>query len=139
MSPTPKTVIIDILHVSNWLQGRIADLLRDQNLSLQQAKVLAILAGEPEQCATVKTIRDKMQDPMSNVSRLLNKLMEKGFIRKEHGSEDQRVVYIHLTPSGDAARQLATSTIDQGLDALCHLTEDELRDLDRVLNRLKNR
>lgn len=134
---TPKNTIIGILHVANWLQGKIADILTPYGVSLQQLKVLAIVYKQEGHIATVGTIREQMQDPMSNVSRLLNKLMEKDLVCKEHGTEDQRVVHIHLTPDGVEVMRSGQLAIDEGLNALCHLTGDELGALDGILAKIK--
>jgi Transcriptional regulators len=134
---SPKEAIIDILHVANWLQGRIAEILTPHNVSLQQVKVLAIISQQKDQLATVGTIRERMQDPMSNVSRLLNKLVEKGLVSKEHGTEDQRVVRIHLLPAGVEVMTKSRQAIDDGLDALCHLNSDELNSLSALLSKIK--
>ncbi len=134
---TPKNTIIGILHVANWLQGKIADILTPHGVSLQQLKVLAIVYEQKGHIATVGTIRDQMQDPMSNVSRLLNKLMEKNLVRKEHGTEDQRVVHIHLTSEGVEVMRSGRLAIDEGLDVLCHLSSDELDALDGILAKIK--
>ncbi|PWQ96938.1 MarR family winged helix-turn-helix transcriptional regulator [Leucothrix arctica] len=136
-SPSPKSTIIDILHVANWLQGRIADILAPHNVSLQQVKVLAIIFEQTGQFATVGTIREKMQDPMSNVSRLLNKLVEKGLVSKEHGTDDQRVVHIHILPAGVEVMSNSRQAIDEGLDVLCHLSSDELSSLSSLLSKIK--
>lgn len=133
----PKEVIIDILHVANWLQGKIAEILAPHNVSLQQVKVLAIISQQKDQLATVGTIREQMQDPMSNVSRLLNKLVEKGLVRKEHGTDDQRVVRIHLLPAGVAVMTASRQAIDTGLDALCHLNGGDLDSLSTLLSKIK--
>ena len=37
-----------------------------------------------------------------SMTRLLDRLEEKGFLRRERGKEDRRVVYLRLTPSGRA-------------------------------------
>lgn len=132
-----KETIIEILHVSNWLQGRIAEILSPHNVSLQQVKVLSIIAQQKDQCATVGTIREQMQDPMSNVSRLLNKLVEKGLVRKEHSSDDQRVVRIYLLPNGFDVMTKSRQAIDEGLDALCHLTPEELGSLSALLSKIR--
>lgn len=134
---SPKKTIIDILHVANWLQGRIAEILAPYNVSLQQVKVLAIIYEQKGQFATVGTIRERMQDPMSNVSRLLNKLVEKGLVRKEHGIDDQRVVHIHISTTGVEVMSSSRQAIDEGLDVLCHLSSDELSSLRSLLSKIK--
>ena len=78
--------------------------LKPTGLSLQQFNVLSILNGQPQHTATVNLIKDRLIDRMPNVSRLLNKLMEKGLIQKERNLSDQRVVYVKLTPAGEKLR-----------------------------------
>jgi DNA-binding MarR family transcriptional regulator len=134
---SPKETIIDILHVANWLQGRIVEILAPYNVSLQQVKVLAIIAKQKDQFATVGTIREQMQDPTSNVSRLLNKLVEKGLVCKEHSTDDQRVVRIHLLPAGVEVMTKSRRAIDDGLDVLCHLSPEELTSLSALLSKIK--
>lgn len=94
---------MNILLTANWVDGRYAAVLKPLGISLQQLNVLSILKGQPANRATVSLIKDRMIDRMPNVSRMLNKLMEKGLIDKERQSADQRVVYIHLTAKGKAA------------------------------------
>ena len=94
---------MNLLFTANWLLGRYEAVLKPLGLSLQQLNVLAILRGQPGHTATVNLVRERMIDRMPNVSRMLNKLMEKGLVAKERTDSDQRVVYIRLTPKGDKA------------------------------------
>lgn len=137
--PITKDAVIDILHVANWLQGKLSEILSPFDVSLQQVKVLAIIHQQPKQCASVGIIREQMDDPMSNVSRLINKLMEKKLIRKEHGVVDQRNVYVHILPLGIEVMEKSRKAIDQQLDALCHLSNAELHSLRSLLNKIKAR
>jgi DNA-binding MarR family transcriptional regulator len=91
---------MNIIFTANWLLNQYETVLRPIDLSLQQLNVLAILKGQPDRTATVNLIRTRMIDRMPNVSRLLNKLMEKKLISKERDLSDQRVVYIKLTEKG---------------------------------------
>src|SRR5258707_9537135 len=91
---------MNIIFTANWLLNEIAITLKPICLSLQQLNVLTILQGQPDHTATVNVIRESLIDRMPNVSRLLNKLMDKGLIKKDRDLSDQRVVYIRLTPEG---------------------------------------
>jgi DNA-binding MarR family transcriptional regulator len=92
---------MNIIFTANWLLNQYAAVLKPIDLSLQQLNVLAILKGQPDRTATVNVIRNRMIDRMPNVSRLLNKLMEKKLISKDRDLTDQRVVYIKLTEKGE--------------------------------------
>ena len=91
---------MNLIFTANWLLNEIAITLKPIGLSLQQLNVLTILQGQPSHTATVNVIRERLIDRMPNVSRLLNKLMDKGFIKKDRDLSDQRVVYIRLSPEG---------------------------------------
>ncbi|WP_426668027.1 MarR family winged helix-turn-helix transcriptional regulator [Mucilaginibacter sp. McL0603] len=91
---------MNLIFTANWLLNEIAIALKPIGLSLQQLNVLAILKGQPNHTATVNLIRERLIDRMPNVSRLLNKLMDKELIKKDRDLSDQRVVYIKLTPEG---------------------------------------
>ena len=57
-------------------------------------------------------IKERLIDRMPNVSRLLNKLMEKGLVEKQRDTSDQRVVYIKITQTGINAKKAAREMID---------------------------
>lgn len=91
---------MNLIYTANWLLNEIAITLKPIGLSLQKLKVLAILKDLPNHTATVNPIRERFIDRMPNVSRLLNKLMDKGLIKKDRDLSDQRVIYVKLTPEG---------------------------------------
>ena len=45
-------------------------------------------------------LRKTLIDDSPNVSRMLNKMVDKGLVRKERQLDDQRIVYISLTEKG---------------------------------------
>ena len=104
---------INIIFTANWLLNEIAIVLKPVGLSLQQLNALSILDGQPNKTATVNVIRERLVDRMPNVSRLLNKLMEKGFIEKERNLTDQRIVYIKLTPKGAEVKRKGRELFDK--------------------------
>ena len=97
---------MNIIFTANWLLNQYSTVLKPIDLSLQQLNVLTILKGQPDMTATVNLIRERMIDRMPNVSRLLNKLMEKKLIEKDRNLSDQRVVYIKLTDKGEKVAKM---------------------------------
>jgi DNA-binding MarR family transcriptional regulator len=102
----------NIIFTSNWVLNKIAVALKPTGLSLQQFNALSILDGQPNKTATVNLIKERLIDRMPNVSRLLNKLMEKGLVEKQRDTSDQRVVYIKITQTGINAKKAAREMID---------------------------
>lgn len=120
---------VNVLFTANWLQAKVAEVLRPMGISWQQLNILNILHGQPERVASVNLIRERMVDRMPNVSRLLNKLMEKGLIRKVRCTQDQRVVFIHLTEKGNQVRARAGDLLKGGMITLSDTQSDQLNTL----------
>jgi DNA-binding MarR family transcriptional regulator len=121
---------MNVIFTATWLSNQYAAALKPLDLSLQQLNVLSILKGQPDYTAPVNVIRDRLIDRMPNVSRLLNKLMEKELIQKDRTLSDQRVVHIKLTTKGvqvaEEGRTLFQSVAYQLADAQALLLNDLL-------------
>ena len=94
---------MNLIFTANWLTNLYATALKPLDLSLQQLNVLSILKGQEKYTGSVNLIRDRLIDRSPNVSRLINKLMEKGLIQKDRTLSDQRVVHVKLTENGQKA------------------------------------
>ena len=133
---TPQQrVATNIIFTSNWLLSKIANSLKPTGLSLQQLNVLSILNGQPGKTATVNLIKNRLIDRMPNVSRLVNKLMEKGLIEKERNTADQRVVYIKLTGKGEKIREEGRRIINKGI---INFSNEQADSLNTLLEQLRN-
>lgn len=76
------------------------------------------------------------------VSRCLQKLSAKGYIRKTSNQKDRRGTYVTLTPEGEAVCKTARSTVDRFLErVLSHIDPAELEQfahtLDEILNAVR--
>jgi DNA-binding MarR family transcriptional regulator len=132
-SPQDKAAM-NIIFTANWLLNQYAAVLKPVDLSLQQLNVLAILKGQPNRTATVNVIRNRMIDRMPNVSRLLNKLMEKKLISKDRDLIDQRVVYIKLTGKGE---KIAGKGRELFQKVSCGITKKQAETLNEILEEFR--
>jgi MarR family transcriptional regulator, organic hydroperoxide resistance regulator len=99
-SSDQQKAAMNILFTANIISSRYESALKPLEISLQQLNVLSILKGQSEHTANVNLIKERMIDRMPNVSRLVNRLMDKGLIEKARNNIDQRVVHVKLTPAG---------------------------------------
>lgn len=128
LSPQQRA-FTNVIFTSNWILNKVAIALKPTSLSLQQFNALSILAGQPQQTATVNLIKERLIDRMPNVSRLLNKLMDKGLIEKERNPIDQREVLVKITAKGKEVRKLGRELIDGLIFDLSNEQSDLLNDL----------
>jgi len=85
--------------------------LKEFDLSRAQLNVLHFLETAAQDKMTVNKLRETLIDDSPNVSRVLNKMMDKGLVRKERQSDDQRVVHITLTEKGRQLHKQADQKI----------------------------
>jgi DNA-binding MarR family transcriptional regulator len=85
--------------------------LKEFGLSRAQLGVLHFLDTAAVEPMTVNQLRETLVDDSPNVSRMLNKMVDKGLVRKERQSDDQRVVHIALTEKGRRLHQQADQKI----------------------------
>jgi len=85
--------------------------LKEFDLSRAQLNVLHFLDTAAQDKMTVNELRETLIDDSPNVSRVLNKMMDKGLVRKERQSDDQRVVHITLTEKGRRLHKQADQKI----------------------------
>ncbi|WP_432667250.1 MarR family transcriptional regulator [Wukongibacter baidiensis] len=105
---------------------KVARSLRHLKLSYTQVNILGTLAHGEKGQLTVSQIKRLMIDESPNISRALNKLVEKGYVTKERSLTDQRVVYISITSEG---REILKSAIDILLKISINLPHDDLKKL----------
>ncbi len=98
-SPAHK-IQVNIIYTASWINQQTAACLRPFGLSIQQFNILRILRGRGDQPSTVKLLTERMIDKMSNASRLVDKLKEKGYVKRQECETDRRRVDIVITEAG---------------------------------------
>ena len=85
--------------------------LKEFGISREQLSVIHYLDDAKADTMTVNQLRESLIDDSPNVSRILNKMVEKGLVKKERQTDDQRVVYVSLTEKGRKLHQQADTKI----------------------------
>jgi DNA-binding MarR family transcriptional regulator len=85
--------------------------LKEFDVSREQLSVIHYLDTAEVDKMTVNELRETLIDDKPNVSRILNKMVEKGLVRKERQTDDQRVVYVSLTEKGRKLHKQADEKI----------------------------
>lgn len=123
-----------------WRSLTIVDPLRmeawdDARVTLPLLRVLVYLREHPS--AATGDIARYMSVTSSNVTRLVERLVQQGLVQREEDSADRRFLRHSLTPEGEAllgnVEQRATSFVAHIFD---ELSDSELRHLTEVLEKL---
>jgi DNA-binding MarR family transcriptional regulator len=108
------------------------------DLPLTQYEVLLHLEGAPEHRLRMSELARSVLLSQSGVTRLVDRLEQRGLVVREGCPEDRRVLYARLTPDGARALAEARPTHLAGVRDLFlrHFDESELRALGESWERL---
>lgn len=107
--------------------------LKEFDLSRAQLGILHFLDCATKDKMTVNELRETLIDDSPNVSRLLNKMVDKGLVQKERQTDDQRIVYVSLTEKG---RQLHHQADEKILGHNVGLSPKECKQLIELLMKI---
>jgi DNA-binding MarR family transcriptional regulator len=136
-SPYQK-LAVNLIYTSGWLNGKYANFLKEAGLTIQQFNVLRILRGQHPEYCSLKLIRERMLDRMSDASRIVDKLVAKGFMSRKQCPKDRRSVNLMISEKGlKTLKQL--DAIDAQIEKVFgNLTTQEVKTLNHLLDQLRD-
>ena len=130
---------VNIIYTAAWINQQTMTALRPFGLSIQQFNILRILRGRNGQPATVKLLTERMLDKMSNASRLVDKLKEKGYVKRQECETDRRRVDIVITKAGLDIVGKASAAMDAiTQERYGNLSAAEYDQLSSLLDRMRS-
>lgn len=131
---------LNIMYTSAWITQSSAAILKPYGLTWQQFNVLRILRGRHPEPATVKLLMERMIDKMSNASRLVDKLLAKGLVKRVTSSADRRRVDVSITEEGLELLKETSAKMEKGLGFFENpLTSEEAAELNRLLDKFRTK
>ncbi len=129
---------INILFTAAWLSQRTMKVLKPFGISTQQFNILRILRGTHPEPATIKLLTERMIDKMSNASRLVDKLVQKGLALRTESCLDRRRVDVNITPKGLELLQRASTAVENEIHGgVRNLSDAEAAQLSTLLDQMR--
>ena len=94
-----QKALINVAYTYNWTAERVKHILDQEKLTPQQFNILRILRGSEKPLSTLQ-IRERMLDKMSDTSRIVDRLVLKGYVKKTTCKADKRLVDVVITDKG---------------------------------------
>ena len=129
--------IVNLIYTYNWVVEKIKEYLSAEDITLQQYNILRILRGSfPEPLSTLQ-IRDRMLDKMSDTSRIVDRLLMKGLVRKNTSKTDKRLVEVYITDEGKTLLAKLDQQNEQMDSVINGLSEDEMNEFNNLLDKIR--
>ena len=114
-----------------------SDVFKQYNLTIQQYNILHILHGRNTGTATVKLIRERMLDRMSDASRIVELLRKKKLVERNICGEDTRKMDVVITQKGLVLLEEIEKENERMDQRLSTLNEEEIVLLNELLDKVR--
>jgi DNA-binding MarR family transcriptional regulator len=128
--------IINLIYTFNWVNEKINRRFEPFDITQQQFNILRILRGAGQPLSTLQ-IRQRMLDRMSDTSRIVDRLVKKGMVKKTVCREDRRLVDVMLTEKGKKLLQTMDGMNEEMDSIFKYLSEVEARQLNILLDKIR--
>ena len=127
---------INLIYTFNWMNERIKIMLDKYDITPQQFNILRILRGNDKPLSTLQ-IRERMLDKMSDTSRIVDRLILKGLVKKVICKTDRRLVDVTITQKGKKILQKIDQQEDEMSKIVQALSEAEAKALNKLLDKVR--
>ena len=128
---------VNLLYTYGWITERTRELFASEDITPQQFNILRILRGSHPQPLSTLQIRERMLDKMSDTSRIVDRLIAKGLVRKGTCKSDRRLVDVMITDKGKKMLERLDERQDELDNIIGNLTEKEAATLSELLDKIR--
>ncbi|QCR23866.1 MarR family winged helix-turn-helix transcriptional regulator [Pontibacter sp. SGAir0037] len=132
-----RRLLVNLLFTNNWLNQQLMPFFRKLGLTLQQHNVMGILKGQHPKPVCFGEIQSRMVDRNSNVTRLIDKLIEKGYVTRDICQANRRMIEVRLTPTGLDKLQQVNDALPSLYRQLHNLNQEEAVLASNLLDKLR--
>ena len=131
-----QRVSINLIYTYNWANEQVKQIFDQYDITGQQFNILRILRGAGEPLSTLQ-IRQRMLDKMSDTSRIVDRLLKKGLVKKITCKADRRLVDVTISDKGLKLLE-KMDRHDNDMEAVFkNLTDAEAKTLNKLLDKLR--
>jgi DNA-binding MarR family transcriptional regulator len=128
--------IVNLIYTYNWLTEQIKVVLEESDLTMQQFNILRILRGSQAPLSTLQ-IRERMLDKMSDTSRIVDRLIIKGWAKKMICKTDKRLVDVTITTKGQKLLAIIDKQEEKLDNIINTLTVADAKLLNKLLDKMR--
>jgi DNA-binding MarR family transcriptional regulator len=128
---------VNIIYTNNWIMERISKIFDAAGITSQQYNILRILRGAGKPLSTSQ-IRQRMLDKMSDSSRIVDRLVLKGMVKKNDCKSDKRLVDIVITAKGLKLLEKIDAYNGRVDSIMMNLSETEAKALNKLLDKIRD-
>jgi DNA-binding MarR family transcriptional regulator len=132
-----QEAIVNIIFTSNWITLKQNSVMKKYDITSQQYNVLRILKGHHPNPMTVNAIIERMLDKMSNASRLVDKLLAKGYVNRSESKYDRRACDVGISDSGIQLLESIALEMSDEKNIVTNISLEKAKELNILLDKFR--
>jgi len=133
-SSREQEAYLSLLRTADALQVQAEAKLKEFGLTGTQYNALRILRGAGPEGLPCSEIGERMITHDPDITRLLNRLADRGFVERTRARDDRRVIYGKITAAGlRLLREMDAPLEKYGREMLRHVGQEKLKQLIELL------
>src|SRR5208282_3263822 len=138
--PLEDHIFVAILKTADALSQEAEQLIKSAGLTMAQYNVLRILRGAEPEGLLCRGISERMISRDPDITRLLDRMENHGWITRHREKEDRRVVKTRITEEGlTALKRLDQPVRDLHKNQFRHMRAAQLKSLAKLLEEVRGR
>ncbi|MEZ7839361.1 MAG: MarR family transcriptional regulator [Flavobacteriales bacterium] len=132
-----EKAFVNLIHTAAHFESLFSHFIKDFGLSPQQYNVLRILRGQSPNAILGGELQKRMLHNMSNATRLVDKLVEKGLVDRSKNSNDKRQILVSINKQGLKLLAKLDNEVVNFDEKIMNLPEAQLMVLNLLLDDLR--
>jgi len=129
---------INLIYTLAWMRDQNKGVFESEDITAQQFNILRILRGSfPNPLSTLQ-IRERMLEKMSDTSRIVDRLITKGLVKKITCKVDRRLVDVIITDKGKKMLERLDARQEEIDGVLGNISEKEANLLSDLLDKIRH-
>ena len=129
---------INLIYTLSWMRERTKVIFDAEDITAQQFNILRILRGSFPQPLSTLQIRERMLEKMSDTSRIVDRLITKGLVKKITCKNDRRLVDVIISDKGKKLLERLDTRQEEIDDVLGNLSEKDANILSDLLDKIRD-
>lgn len=129
---------VNLIYTLSWMRDKTKCIFEAEDITPQQFNILRILRGSYPQPLSTLQIRERMLEKMSDTSRIVDRLITKGFVKKVTCKSDRRLVDVIITDKGKKLLERLDEKQDDIDGVLGKLSEKDANILSDLLDKIRD-
>ena len=129
---------INLIYTVGWMRDRTKIIFEAEDITAQQFNILRILRGSFPQPLSTLQIRERMLEKMSDTSRIVDRLIAKGLVKKITCKSDRRLVDVIITKKKKKLLERLDLKQDEIDNVMSRLSEKDAAILSDLLDKIRD-